>query len=446
MIQKKWLVSGGVAVVLLLSAFGVYKTYNNFTAEEQQETISKNSSSAVGYDIDTARVNNSSSSSNRFHSVVEISVEDVEKAKKEDLEKKKKRKLWDLGIPYNEIKFAENYSQNFKDINTSLYQVVQRYFSVMTFKDTSYSNYADPLYIMAVSNVEFGGNTNPNVLLAPAIPTNKGIDITKDNILTFGYTDYMEYPTVLSQDRDEYRGPLQMYVTGLIPAMIPEDLLSSEYVQLLGVSDDSASKKNEMAKLQFVEGSGVASSCDGMYLKNEMGVYGDRFNYGDAVNRLAGCIHQNWQSYDKSSSISKTGDHAIDNKFSWMAMSAIGHNSSPGIYYMGDSSTLGSKYYWWPFESFGSAREYCHYLGQEAACKIIKDKAYDAVYKAHNGGSLKFRLSRQEGYSMAEQMVKDKLIPAGLWKRTCWNHEEKIGYPVQVLYNYFVLQAIYSGL
>lgn len=378
------------------------------------------------------------------YQLVSLAEDQLEVQKVRDEQKKEKRKKWRLDSPMRAIKFSSRYSAEFKSINTSLYEIVQRYFSPITFSDTSFKEYADPLYVMAVSNVEFGGNTSPDVLLAPAIPTNKGIKVTKDNILTFGYSDYLKYPEVLASDRDAYRGPLQMYVTGLTDAIKPSDLLSCEWVQLLN-AEDSKAKNAEQASPQFVEGSEMPTSVDGMSLANKAGNYGDRWNYGDAVNRLSGYIHKNWVRYQETKTVGKDGDQAINNRYAWMAMTAIGHNASPGIYYMSDNTDIGSSYYWWPFGPYKNARTYCHYLGTDKCISYIQNEVDKNLDSYKNGGTLQFRLTRQQGYKIAEDLKDKGYVPDSLWKNTCWNNEEKIAYPIQVLYNYMLLEAIYNG-
>lgn len=379
-----------------------------------------------------------------YSSEVEVNDEYVERELRDFATSMKERKKWSFDkVTNRDISFNAKYSKDYVEMNTLLYQIVNKYFNSANFGDTFYRDYIDPLYLMAVSNVEFGYATSPDVLLAPAIPTSKGVKVTKENLLTFGIVDYLEYPSVLRIDRDGYRGPLQMYATGMSKGIIPEDLVGSEYTRLLAAKDCQA-KKEELALPQYIEGSGTSSTLDGMRIKNQTGKYGDRFNYGDAVNRLSGNIKNCWDMYENSQSIDKYYEHAIDTKFAFMAMTAIGHNSSPGIYYVGDNKTLGKQHYWWPFGSFGQAREYCHYLGQEECVSYIKEIAMNNLSK----GSLSsvFKLSRVQGYRIAEELVAKGCIPEGLWKRTCWNHEEKIGYPIQVIYNYFILEAIYEGM
>lgn len=379
-----------------------------------------------------------------YSSNIEVNDEYVERELRDFTKSMKERKKWTLAkVTGRDISFNKKYSKEYVEINTILYQIVDKYFNPSNFGDVFYRDYIDPLYLMAVSNVEFGYATSPDVLLAPAIPTNKGVKVTKENLLTFGIVDYLEYPSVLRIDRDGYRGPLQMYATGMSKGIIPEDLVGSEYTRLLA-ADDCQAKKEELALAQYVEGSGTSSTLDGMRLANQPGQYGDRFNYSDAVNRLSGNIKNCWDMYIRTESIDKYYEHAIDNKYSFMAMTAIGHNSSPGIYYIGDNKTLGSQHYWWPFGSFGQAREYCHYLGQEECVEYIRNLARTNL--SRNSLSSIFKLSRIQGYNIAQDLVAKGYIPEGLWKRTCWNHEEKIGYPIQVLYNYFILEAIYEGM
>lgn len=379
-----------------------------------------------------------------YSSTVVVNDEYVERELRDFAQSMKERKKWKFAkVTDREIKFNDKYSKEYIEINTLLYQIVAKYFTPANFEDSPYKDYIDPLYIMAVSNVEFGYATSPKVLLAPAIPTNKGVKVTKDNILTFGIADYLQYPSVLRVDRDGYRGPLQLYVTGMSKGIIPEDLVGSEYTRILA-ADDCPAKKAELAQPQYIEGSGISSTLDGMRLTNAVGQYGDRFNYSDAVNRLSGNIKLCWEMYERTPGIDKFNEHAIDNKYAFMAMTAIGHNSSPGIYYMGDNKTLGSQHYWWPFGTFGQAREYCHYLSQEECINYIRDLARQNL-KTKDLTEI-FKLSRTQGYNIAQEFVAKGYIPSGLWKRTCWNHEEKIGYPIQVLYNYFILEGIYEGL
>lgn len=360
-------------------------------------------------------------------------------------EQRKRRLAWKLSQPNRSLVFNESYSQEFKDINTKVYQITERYFNKQTFSGVPCSKYVDPIYIMAISNVEFGGFTSPDVLLAPAVPTLKGAKVTSDNITTFGYTDYLQISKLIASDRDEYRGVLQMYVTGMTdhPAK-PEDLVGNEYTRLL-TAPDSPAKTAELSSLQFVEGSGIGSRFDGNSVKNREGNYGDRFNYGDSVNRLSGFIANQWKLYYGTSSICKDGDYAIDNKFAWMALTSISHNSSPAVLTMGDNKSIHEQYWWFPYTSMGNVRKYCHALGQPECLTIIQDKALTNLQEYRSGSPLKFRLTRQEGMAIANDLISRGYVPKDLWVCTVWNHEEKIAYPIQLLYNYFLLDAIYSG-
>ena len=363
---------------------------------------------------------------------------------KTEFEENTRRELA-LNYSIEGLEFNEAYTQDYKDINTILYCAVDKYLNSTTFSDLECSEYVSPLYGMAVTNVEFGGFNDPKILLAPAIPTAKGLQATKDNILTFGYTDYLKYPSLLNIDRDGYRGVLQMYAGGFTDAICPEDLVGSEYTRLLN-AEDSIGKTAEMNALQYVEGSGVASRLDGMSLNNVPSNYGDRFNYVDAMNRFSGTLHSLWRMYyNSSSSITKDGDYAIDNMYSWMAMSAIGHNASPGVFYIADDKNLSTSYYWWPYKSFGGVRQYAHYLGGKSCVDYLRDMAYTNVQESRKGKTLKFILNRKEGCKIAEEFVSKGYIPEDLWTCTSASREEKIAYPIQVMYNYFVLEAIYSG-
>ena len=473
--EEKAKLLGLASVLLLLLGYGghyIYKEYSNkkellkqaeMLEQKEDKNIESTSSIDTGQEFGNISTNVSSTGQsgkegfntsdvvredmvgfNNNYELISLSDDQLEVYKLRDAQLKEKRKKWKLSGPQRTLKFNKRYNEEFVSINTSLYQIVQRYFSKQTFADTKYSKYADPLYIMAVSNVEFGGATDPEILLAPAIPTNKGIKVTKDNILTFGYSNYLNYPEVLEMDRDTYRGPLQMYVTGLTEAIRPSDLLSCEWVQLQN-AEPSLAKSMEQSVPQYVEGSGATAHVDGMVLANKAGRYGDRWNYGDAVNRLSGFIHSNWIKYQNNTEANKDGDLEINSVYSWMAMSAIGHNASPGIYYLGDSIDIGGSYFWWPYGPYSNARKYCHYLGTDKCVSYIQEEAEKALKDYSRGKDLKFRLTRQEGYALAEEMKSKGYIPEGLWKNTCWNHEEKIAYPIQVLYNYFILEGIYSG-
>lgn len=380
---------------------------------------------------------------------IDLSPKEKDTIRAKQLHSRATRIDWTLKYPEDkfntlvDVKFNECYSPMFVENNTTLYQVVSRYMNAELFQDTNFAEYVDPLYPLAVSNVEFGGTNDYNKLLAPALPTRSKIEITKDNILNFDYSDYLRYPELLKMDRDNYRGPLQMYVTGLEP-ILKEDIRSSEFEKLI-VAEDSIAKQSELEALQFVEGSGVGSNCDGMRLKNKQGTYGDRYNYPDAVNRLCGYVHDNWKRYSDAS-FEKSGEYLIDNKFAWMAVSAVGHNASPGIYYLDNDKTLSSKYYWWPYSSFGSARKYCIALGKPECYNYIKDLAESNLSKYRHGeSSLKFILNMNEGYDIAEQFRDKGYIEDGLYICTNSGHKEKIAYPIQVLYNYFMLRQIYSG-
>lgn len=360
----------------------------------------------------------------------------------------KQRSSWTLSDSEDSATISMNTSRftpDYIEVNKTLYNLVDRYFNKSNFADTPYASYIDPLYVMAISNVEFGFTTTPNKLLAPAVPTNKGIQVTKENILTYGFKDYLEKPNILATDRDGYRGPLQMYVTGLSTGIVQSDLVGSEYTRLLE-AEDSTGKRAEMANLQYVEGSGRATSVDGMYLRNSSGNYGDRFNYADSVNRLSQNIKDNWKFYyDSSSKISKSGEYSIDNKYSFMSVSAIGHNSTPGIFYVADVNNLGSQYYWWPFGCFGDSRKYAHYLGSEECINYIKSIVKDNLNSGKNLDDV-FSIDRIKGYNIAKELVNKGYIPSGLWTVNSWNNQEKIAYPIQVLYNYFMLQGIYFGI
>lgn len=378
----------------------------------------------------------------------EFTSDEIEHIRAQTLSNREARIDWTLKYPddkFNtlvDVKFNSCYDNSFAENNTTLYQVASRYMNPELFVDTNFVEYIDPLYVLAISNVEFGGTNDYNKLLAPALPTRSKINITKDNILNFDYSDYLNYPELLSSDRDMYRGPLQMYVTGLKP-IIKEDIHSSEFEKLI-VAPDSKAKTDEFKKLCYVEGSGVSCRGDGMTLANKRGVYGDRYNYPDSVNRLAGGIHDNWIKYNQSS-IEKTGDYLIKNKFTWMAISSIGHNASPGIFYMRNNKTLSSKYYWWPYASFGSARKYCIQLGDEKCYSYIQKMAEQNLKKARAGSSLKFTLTMNEGYEIAEYFKEKGYIDNSLYVCTNSGHKEKIAYPIQMLYNYFMLRLIYSG-
>lgn len=330
-----------------------------------------------------------------------------------------------------DISFNASYSPEFIENNTTLYRVVAHYFSSETFADTQFKDFADPLFIMAIANVEHGGLTSPKVLLTPALPTRKGVPATRENILNFGYTDYLKYEDIMDADRKAYRGPFQMMVTNMVTPILPDEIRGSEYLQLLA-AEDSAVARKEKAKLEYVEGSGVGSLVDGNFVSNSKGKYGDRFNFADCVNRFAGYIKHQWQVSDVNS--------FVDNKYTFMAITAIGHNSTPGIYFMKDDQNLAAKYYWWPYSSFGAVRDYCKVLGSESTCSTLKTMAEESIAASRKGGTLKFVLSRSEAFKLAEQ-----LYPNNDWKTSIWNHQEKIAYPVQVLYNYFVLDAIYQG-
>jgi hypothetical protein len=309
-----------------------------------------------------------------------------------------------------------------KVLNMQVYTITHKYFNKDVVKNIP-GEWADPLIIMALANVESGEYQNANQIWTSAIPNKLYQNITPDFLSTFGIADALKNPAywkVNKHSADRIQGPLQMTPEyGVQEAIIPEDLQGTEQTR-------------STMSLADIYPSTDKSQLFPMYSTKT----GDRFNWPDAANRTAGKMDVLYKSYMSNSGINKTGDYEISNRYSMAALIAIGHNTGESVFTQGDKDSAGN----WPNASV--PRRFASVLGKPDVLAKIKEYSDATVTLYRSGGDLYGRATL-ECLDATYKYIYDKGYFTEAELRSS-NGENK-DYPIHVLYSYLLLEKLYQG-
>ena len=318
------------------------------------------------------------------------------------------------------LMFNEQESAISKAINNEVFEISKKYTNASSLPE----EFKDPLFNIALSCVEWGGSSNHTICWSGAFPSLylKESLYSAEGVRNLTIGDVAEgCGGVTSFWNRSYYGPHQMTQSyGVAEAAIPEDLNRSE--------TESIKSHYNGGSPSYLDMSTVCSDVKA----------GDRFNWADACNRTSGKLATLWNNFKD-----KDGARCIDNKYSYMALMAIAHNSGEGCLY-GDGTELVNTFYWWSFYSNKDIYEYCRELSNPEIIKDLKARATKSINNFRKGEPLNVRPGCSDvvgwlnGWSAKGWVDSSHYI-------TSRQGGEKVTYPVQTLYAYFVLEGLYSG-
>jgi hypothetical protein len=330
--------------------------------------------------------------------------------------------------PVTDLKYNSDISAQEQAMNNKLYQVTAAYYNAQSDPDIP-PNYIDPIFLMAISNVELGGVNDPNLMFAPAIPTNYVQSINPNMIQSFGIGDTLNYASYWTQQSYDSLGPFQMSGTYGVPyAVKPGALKSNESTRVV------AAWGQRLLPI-YVVNKGITNGTANT---------GDRFNWVDCCNRVSGTIDFYYKTLLNNNAASKSGDEAIDNRYAFMALEAEAHNSGWAVVYNGDTTAVtGSNA--WPWGPAINCREYAHELGAQGVISYLTTQAKAKLQSAKpnvpdltigNDTALEYLK-----YLESQNLINPSVLPtiAGTYNTL---HAE---YPIKVLYCYIMLSLLYSG-
>lgn len=335
--------------------------------------------------------------------------------------------------PLTELEFHPSTTEVSKKLNTRAYQIAQRYFNEETMPNIN-PEFIDPILPMALSNVEWPGITDNTVLWSAALP----IRYLDEANWTETYMDNMSI-TVFNQTPEMWNsvfqnktlGPLQMTIFYGTDTPAIDELVGTEKGRLLDSFNGSTPPTWITNNLDLVDTMGYGIPT------------GDRFNWRDACNRTAGYFNHIMGVYNSRASISKTGDYEIQNKYSFMALMALSHNNGLAVVISSDDYVVSESH--WVFGEAKNARKLANQLGRQEVLEDLQDRAKKAVDDYRNGSALVSYIGHGEGYSIYQDWVEKGYVTDDMFDATKSGITIRVGYPVQTLYNYFVLRELYGG-
>ena len=319
------------------------------------------------------------------------------------------------------IYFNANEVGSSNDLNARAYQI-SNYFAKHSGITNIPRDWCDPLFALAVSVVEWKGSATECGLWSAAMPVNflppeKQIADYMDTMTIADISD-----SVTGDWNSSYWGSLQMSKDyGAYYALDPSLLHGSEYLNLINYREDHAIPN-------YIPPNRI----------NKNAIAGDRFNWSDACNRFYGAMNYLYGTYRNR------GIGEVTNKYSYMALMSIAHNSGNACL-IGEGYNLKNTYGFWIYESNSDVVAYANELSNINVLVDLRTRAHTAVRNYRETGELSIRLDNSVATrTLCQDYINKGWIKPGHWiDKSATN--EKVGYPVQVLYAYFVLQYLYSG-
>lgn len=334
------------------------------------------------------------------------------------------------GVTAN-VTFNPAVTPSAKAFNLRVYQAAARYFNKDTVKNIP-GEWADPLIYLALTNVEYGSSNDPEKSFSAALPTRFMTKVTPDMVDTYGIKEVLEEGKYFDGYKPFYKhqGPLQMSLKyGVNQAMIPGDLKGTERTRSIKTLRDiypSNDPKNLYVSFPY---NGKAT--------------GDRFNWPDAVNRAAGFHDYNYGLYLKNSTATKTGDYAITNRYSYIALMALSHNTGESVLTQPDKFKAGI------WSSIKEARRYANALGRGDVVSLIT-KEVESNLKTYRDNPKSRTLLMTPGSSFTKELtayVESRNYVADGYDSGNGqsDHSAHKLYPVRVLYAYIMMEKLYQG-
>lgn len=325
------------------------------------------------------------------------------------------------------VTFNPQTDSNIQTLNLEIYRVTAKYMNSDVLKNIP-AEWIDPLLIMSLANVESGTFADSNVIWTPAVPTIGNSNIDSSTIYNYGIKETLANTAYWNTITPYFmhQGPLQMSISyGVYNAAIPTDLQGSE------------STRTERVTLKDrYPGKNTNSLIAPSYAKT----WGDRFNWPDAVNRSAGTMDYLYRLYSRDSNINKDGKYAIENRYSFVALMALNHNTGQSVTTLADGRSGGI------FADISNARMYASVLGKQEVVDKIREEAKNKVKNYRNGGSLTIVPSNAYAQQIVSYLVGQNYISSNFYDSgRSVNYLAHRNYPIKVLHAYLVLEELYQG-
>lgn len=312
------------------------------------------------------------------------------------------------GVYYNNnstgqvIRVSKDTPEIVQELNNEVYKVTAEYFNSNMCSNIP-ADYIDPLMIMAMCNVESGVWNDFNILYTAALPLRVMDTVSVSDIREYGLEEIMQTKEYFKIALPYYKhqGPLQIGINyGVYQAVNKSNLRGNENIYNLSSIYPSINKSEFMTTQPNA---------------------GDRFNYADSVNRSAGVFNEYFKRYH-----SKV---LINSKYMAMVLMSMAHNTGMSVLANRDFEV---SQFW---GTFYECREYAKALAREDVLQLIKSEAL----------KVKVPIPSRATKAFCDEVIlylKDK-------QYIKLNHPfkgsiEHRNYPIHVLYEYFILQKLYT--
>lgn len=328
------------------------------------------------------------------------------------------------------ISFKEGtLSQLAIDCNTALFDMCNKFYL------TSWNGkQLSPIIPMAIANIETGSRADQSITYSSLFPSGCVSIKSADAIVNMSCLAVLENSTVFNQLASDHwtrdRGPLQMnpeYGTGL-----------DSFNSLMGPPETEILSNISGAGIDFTgyqayeprnsRNIGVKEWLD------ELSSYpGDRHNVKDAILRFASASQEAIDAYNSL--------YEIRDNLEAVAVVAMHHNAGS----VWNSGLLTKKVGNW--RSGQSAYAYCSAISSDKFTDKIKSKVNDNLSKAREGNKkIKMTLDRDEAKALYQEAVSEGIVQNYTTYVTEGRYYEvTYCYPIQAMYAYLMLTAVYSG-
>lgn len=328
------------------------------------------------------------------------------------------------------ISFKEGtLSQLAIDCNTALFDMCNKFFlTAWNGKQLS------PIIPMAIANIETGSRADQSVTYSSLFPSGCVSINSADAIANMSCVAVLEDATSFNQLASDHwtrdRGPMQMnpnYGIGL-----------DAFTSLMGPSEAEILSNIRGAGIDFTgyqawEPRNSRSIGVEEWLSGLATTPGDRHNVKDTILRFASASQEAINAYSSM--------YTIESNLEAVAVIAMSHNAgsvwNPGMV----TKKVGN------WRSGQSAYAYCSAISNSKFTDKIRALADANIEKARSGGKkVKMTLDRDEAKKLYAEAVSEGLISNYTTYITEGKYfEVTYCYPIQAMYAYLILTAVYSG-
>lgn len=387
-----------------------------------------------------------------FERVIEANKEQVEQFKESESESVSR----DYGIPIKSIKLnPSRFDPTEIKVNTLVYTIAQSALMNKGINSINTNQFMDPLILLAQANAELGGVREGEFkILAPALPVCRmdRASITEDAVKSFNFVRAvkLDVVTAFNSGNGSYIGPLQLGKDYGSPVNTNQTLrkaLVYNQSEFTIVGTDTVA----LNKVNATKASTQSTTVWANILLSKDTV-GDRWNWNDACIRAVA----QWDADYKETDSARR--NMLTSKFMLACVLGLDHNVGSSVFASKSLDTKSSLFIKTVGEdnaTIGDAWNFCKWLSSPSVVSYIEQiaKANIAANKLTYRPDKNFMNTLIEKFgNTMDANTKFRMTNDGTWHSSSYGDSvqgwetEPPRHALVVLYNYIMLEQLYSGV